>query len=180
MLNLRSATIPSDEDLIRWSLDHPGYRFEYVNGEITIVSPTGGKSGIRNSALHAKLYAWAKAHGYQIFGSNTGFVFGTSSILKVSPDEALMEDARFSALSEADQEKLVPLAPDIAVELVSKSQEYGKKREDVVMKCEAMFDNGVKHVVMLDAYATRAAQRVQTWGSAPPDFPTGWDDVLNA
>ncbi len=41
MLNLRRAAIPSDEDLIRWSLDNPGYRFEYVNGEITIVSPTG-------------------------------------------------------------------------------------------------------------------------------------------
>jgi Uma2 family endonuclease len=180
MLNLRSATIPSDEDLIRWSLDHPGYRFEYVNGEITIVSPTGGKSGIRNSALHAKLYAWAKANGYEIFGSNTGFVFGTSSMLKVSPDEALVKTERFSALSEDDREKLVPLAPDIAVELVSKSQEYGKKRGDVIVKCKAMFENGVEHVVMLDPYATIGAERVRAWGEPPPDFPNEWDDVLDA
>ncbi len=180
MLNLRSSTVPSDDELIRWANDHPGYRFEYVNGEITIVSPTGGKSGIRNSALHAKLYVWAKGHGYVIFGSNTGFVFGETSILKVSPDEALVQNARFDSLSEEEQEKLVPIAPDIAVELISKSQEYGKKREDVKAKCEAMSANGVNFVVMLDPYTKEKAERVTTWGTRPLAFPTDWDDVLNA
>jgi Uma2 family endonuclease len=74
VINLHSAIIPSDDDLVRWAIDNPGYRFEYFGGEIHIVSPTGGKSGIRNSELHAKLYAWAKANSYRIFGSNTGFV----------------------------------------------------------------------------------------------------------
>jgi Uma2 family endonuclease len=50
-----------------------------------------------------------------VFGSNTGFVFGEKLVLKVSPDEALIERTRFEALSDVDQEKLVPIAPDIAV-----------------------------------------------------------------
>ncbi len=180
MITLLSATVPSDDDLIRWSIDNPGYRFEYFAGEIHIVSPTGGMSGIRNSELHAKLYAWAKANAYRTFGSNTGFVFGADEPLKVSPDEALIKTERFDALSVDEWEKLIQIPPDVAAVLVSKSQKYGKRREDVRAKCQAMFDNGVPYVIMLDPYGNVQAERVTTWGTRPPGFPTDWEDVLNA
>jgi hypothetical protein len=38
MISIRHAP-PSDAQLIQWSLDNPGVRFEYVNGVVT-VSPS--------------------------------------------------------------------------------------------------------------------------------------------
>lgn len=160
---------------MQWSLDNPGVRFEYVNGEMTM-SPTTGISGVRQSALNLKLAAWAKAHGYRSFGSSTLLHFGG---LKVSPDEALIIAARFDALSSEQQDETVRLVPDVVVEIMSKSQGFGKTRGGVMPKCEAMFAAGVGHVVMLDPYATVPADRVATWKTPPADFPTDWDDVFN-
>ena len=174
MISLRHAP-PSDEQIIQWSLDNPGMRFEYVNGEIT-VSPTTGISGKRQSALNLKLAAWAKAHGYDSFGSSTLFNFGG---LKVSPDEVLIRSERFLALSPEEQDESVKLVPDVAVEIVSKSQGYGKTRGGVLPKCEAMETAGVGFILMLDPYADTDSDRETSWGNPPPDFPTQWGDVLN-
>jgi Uma2 family endonuclease len=174
MISLRHAP-PTDEQIIQWSLDNPGVRFEYVNGEIT-VSPTTGISGVRQSALNLKLASWAKAHRYRSFGSSTLFHFGG---LKVSPDEVLILAARFDALSPEEQDETVLLVPDVAVEIVSKSQGFGKTRGGVLPKCQAMDGVGVSHVVLLDPYATDPAERVTTWGTPPADFPNDWDDVLD-
>ncbi len=176
MLSLRSTTIPSEDEIVRWSLDNPGFRFEFVDGN-TIVTPTGGKSGIRSNALNLKLGVWARKHGYRAFGSSTLFIFAD---VKVSPDEALLRAERFDVLSDAEQENSVKVAPDIAVEIISRSQQAGKDRIEVQRKCEAMFRAGTSFVLMLDPYTSVASERVTTWGTPPPDFPTSWDDVLNA
>jgi Uma2 family endonuclease len=175
MLSLRHAP-PSDDEIVQWSIDNPGFRFEYVSGEVT-VSPTTGKSGVRQSALNFKLAGWAAANGYESFGSSTLFHFGN---LQVSPDAALMLEERFAALSEDEQDEIVTLVPDVSVELVSKSQGFGKARRGVIPKCKAMNEAGVAYVLMLDPYAQAPAERVMEWGTPPPGFPTDWDDVLNA
>jgi len=174
MISLRQPP-PADADIIQWSLDNPGFRFEYVNGEVT-VSPTTGKSGVRQSALNVKLGAWAKANGYTSFGSSTLFHFGK---LQVSPDEVLIRAERFAALSEEEQDQTVTLVPDIVVEIVSKTQGWGKTRGGVLPKCKAMHDAKVDYALMLDPYA-QGSERVTEWGSRPPNFPTDWDDILNA
>jgi hypothetical protein len=86
----------------------------------------------------------------------------------------------FDSLSRDEQEKLIQIPPDIAAELVSKSQEYAKRRKEVWAKCQAMFDSGVLYVIMLDPYRDVQSERVMTWGTMPPGFPTDWEDVLNA
>jgi Uma2 family endonuclease len=175
MISLRHEP-PTDEQIIQWSLDNPGVRFEYVNGEIT-VSPTTGISGVRRSALNLKLAIWAKAHGYRSFGSSTLFHFGG---LKVSPDEVLILAARFDALSPEEQGETVLLVPDVAVEIVSRGNVFGKTRGGVLPKCQAMNGAGVGYVVMLDPSAADPAERVTTWGTPPPNFPNDWADVLSA
>jgi len=161
---------------MQWSDDNPGYKFEYVNGAVTIVSPTTPASGRRTSALNVKLGIWAKAHGYVSFGSSTLFQFDH---LKVSPDEVLVLAERFDALSPEEQDRIGTLVPDIAVEIVSKSQGQGKERRGVLPKCKAMHEASVGYVVMLDPYA-QGHERITKWGVAPPNFPNDWDDVLNA
>jgi Uma2 family endonuclease len=167
---------PTDEEIFRWGDANPGYRFEYVNGELLIVSPTTGKTGIRQSALSIKLGLWARAFGYYSFGSDTLFHFGS---VQVSPDEALITKVRFDALPEPDKDKVVTLIPDIVVELISKSQGFGKTRGGVVPKCEAMRAEQVGYVLMLDPYA-QGTDRIMEWGTRPANFPTDWDDVLDA
>jgi Uma2 family endonuclease len=175
MIALRHSP-PSVEDIMQWSEDNPGYRFEYVNGEVTIVSPTTPASGRRTSALNVKLGIWAKANGYVSFGSSTLFQFGG---LKVSPDEVLLRAEIFDALSLEEQDQIGTVLPDVAVEIVSKSQGQGKERRGVLPKCKAMHAARVGHVLMLDPYA-HGEERITEWGVAPANFPTDWDDVLNA
>jgi hypothetical protein len=42
-----------------------------------------------------------------------------------------------------------------------------------------MHDATVGYIVMLDPYAD-GSDRIVAWGSPPPDFPSDWDEVLNA
>jgi len=174
MISIRQSP-PSDAELIQWSLDNPGVRFEYVNGVVT-VSPTTGKSGVRTSLLNIKLGVWAKSHGYTSFGSSTLFHFDE---LQVSPDEVLILSERFNVLSDEEQDETVTLVPDVAVEIISKSRGFGKTRGGVLPKCNAMYDSKVGYVLMLDPYAT-GSDRFVAWGCPPPNFPTDWDDILNA
>ena len=138
--------------------------------------PDDGKSGVRTSALNVKLGVWAKAHGYTSFGSSTLFHFDE---VQVSPDEVLILTHRFTALSEEEQDNTVTLVPDVAVERISKSQGYGKTRRVVIPKCTRMHNAKVGYVLMLDPYA-KGSDRLAAWGSPPPDFPTDWDDILDA
>lgn len=174
MISLRQ-TPPTDAQIIQWSADNPGFRFEYVNGAI-IVSPTTLASGLRTSALNTKLGVWAKANGYRSLGSNTLFHF---SDLQVSPDEVLIRSQRIATLSADERDRVSRLVPDVAVEIVSKSQGYGKERGGVIPKCKAMSEADVGYVLMLDPYA-QGANRIVEWGNPPPNFPSDWDDVLDA
>lgn len=167
---------PSVEEIMQWSVDNPGYRFEYVNGEVTIVSPTTPASGRRTSTVNVKLGMWAKADGYVSCGSSTLSHFGG---LKVSPDEVLVRAETFDALSAHEQDQIGNLVPDVVVEIVSKSQGQGVERGAVLPKCKAMHEARVGYVLMLDPYA-HGEQRVTEWGVAPPNCPTDWDDVLTA
>ncbi len=42
-----------------------------------------------------------------------------------------------------------------------------------------MHEARVGYVLMLDPYAL-GEERMTEWGIAPPNFPTDWNDVLNA
>ncbi len=86
---------------------------------------------------------------------------------------------RFAALSDEEQDETVTLVPDVAVELVSKSQGYGKTRGGLFPKCVAMHGANVRYTLLLDPYAS-GMDRVTAWGTPPPEFPTDWAEVLNA
>jgi hypothetical protein len=125
--------------------------------------------------LDVKLGTWAVAHGFTAFGSRTLFLCGDR---KIWPDEALMRTDRFATLSAEEQESSVRLAPDVAVESVSRCQGDGKTRCGAPLKCEAMFAAGAGSVVMLDPDAAAEAERVTRWGTAPAEFQIDWEDVL--
>jgi len=59
-----SAVPLTGEQFYRLSTDNPELRLELTaEGELILMSPTGAKTGHRNSELNYQLVAWAKADG---------------------------------------------------------------------------------------------------------------------
>lgn len=93
-----------------------------ANGELIIMSPAGGLTGIRNSRLILELGIWNEKTklGY-VFDSSTGFVLPDKSMM--APDASWIEKSRWQALSVATQEKFPPMCPDFVIELKSPSDD---------------------------------------------------------
>ena len=108
-------------------------------GEIIIMSPTGGITGKRNNKLSAKLDYWNEIHSQgEVFNSSTGFLLPSGAMR--SPDAAWVARARWEALSYEEQEKFPPLCPDFVVELMSSSDSLSAAQE----KMREWMDNGCR------------------------------------
>lgn len=91
-----------------------------ADGTLIEMTPTGGRTGARNSRLVSQLQAWADAWGgWIVLDSSTGFLLPDGSIR--SPDASAVRLDRWQALSEAQQESFPPLCPDLVVELANPS-----------------------------------------------------------
>jgi len=84
--------------------------------EPVIMSPTGSKTGWRNSKLNQRLANWADKDGTGLtFDSSTGFSLPNGA--KRSPDGAWVRRERWEALTEEQQERFAFLCPDFVIEL---------------------------------------------------------------
>lgn len=97
------------------------YRIERsAEGEILIMSPTGGETGHRNSDLVTDLNVWARRDQTGIvFDSSTGFILPNGAIR--SPDVAWVKRDRLAQLLPQQKKRFLPLAPDFLIELASPS-----------------------------------------------------------
>lgn len=117
-VNLHSIRL-TDEQFYRLCEDNPELRLELTaEGELIVMSPTGSKTGMRNSRLTTQLGQWARQDGGGVaFDSSTGFSLPNGS--KRSPDASWLAKERWNALSAEEQEGFAPLCPDFVVELRS-------------------------------------------------------------
>lgn len=82
-----------------------------ANGELIIMPPTGGKSGISNAGLTAKLYNWNKQTKLgKVFDSSTEFRLPNGA--KRCPDASWVLRERWEALPRDDRKRFPPLCPD--------------------------------------------------------------------
>ena len=89
-------------------------------GEIIIMSPTGAKTGWRNSEINFQLQAWnRKRKTGVVFDSSTGFDLPEGG--ERSPDASWVPRAEWEALSDAEQQRFAPLCPAFVIELKSPS-----------------------------------------------------------
>ncbi|MBO0930539.1 Uma2 family endonuclease [Fibrella aquatilis] len=87
------------------------------DGTIVAMPNSGGRSGHRTALIAAKLYLWTEENGGFGFDSSTAFRFKNGATR--SPDAAWISDPRWNTLTEQQQEKFPPIAPDFVIELMS-------------------------------------------------------------
>lgn len=113
------------------------------DGELIIMSPTGGTAGRKNSRLTQKLRNWADLDGTgEVFDSSTVFVLPNGA--RRSPDVSWIKLERWNRLTQTQQDGFPPLAPDFAIELVSPSDIKNQRYEDLQLKMQEYLDNGVR------------------------------------
>ncbi len=136
-----NLTLPlNDEQFFALCQNHPTLRFERnANGELIIMSPTGGLTGDRNADIIYQLRAWNRTYRLgKSFDSSTGFILPNGAIR--SPDTAWIIQARWETLTQEQQEQFVPLCPDFVVELLSPSDNPDQTRQ----KMEEYLDQGAR------------------------------------
>jgi Uma2 family endonuclease len=112
-------------------------------GQVIAMTPTGGETGSRNNILSTRLQVWALGQGgWKVFDSSTGFRLPDGSVL--SPDAAVLRLERWQALTPEQRRGFPPLCPELAVELVSPSDEGARGSEALRRKMAAYLANGAR------------------------------------
>src|SRR6266699_357725 len=107
-----------------------------ADGDIIIMAPEGGSSGLGSGELTAVFLAWAKRDGTgRVFGSSTGFNLPNGATR--SPDVAWVRNERIEALTDKEWQRFLPLCPDFVLELRSPSDRLPR----LVKKMEEYRDN---------------------------------------
>jgi Uma2 family endonuclease len=114
-------------------------------GELVIMPPTGGESGIGNARLTARLVLWTDRDG-------TGIAFDSSTMFQLpsgafrSPDASWIQRSRWDALTTEEKKTFSPICPDFVVELRSPSDSL-KQLQD---KMQEYIDNGTQLGWLID------------------------------
>ncbi len=110
-----------------------------AQGELIIMSPTGGETGNRNFDLIGQIWFWNRKYRFgKAFDSSTGFKLPNGATR--SPDASWIKIERWDALTPQQRKKYLPLCPDFAVELVSESDDV----KDTRKKMQEYIKNGLR------------------------------------
>src|ERR1043166_4531915 len=121
VLDLRPVVSLSDEQFYDLCRANGELRIERTaEGEMSIMSPTGGDTSRRNAQMVAQLVGGANQDRTGIpFDSSGGFRLPNGAIR--SPDAAWVRRGTWDKLTEQQKERFIPLCPDFVVELRSAS-----------------------------------------------------------
>ena len=139
-------TLITDAEFEKICRENSDRKFERTaQGELLIMSLTGGSTGERNAELNGQLWLWNRqAKLGHIYDSSTGFRLPNGAIR--SPDAAWVSQSRWDALTPEQRKKWVPLCPDFVVELKSSSDDVA----DLRIKMLEYQENGLKLGWLID------------------------------
>ena len=116
--------------------EEPGFRQELIRGEVVTMPLPGGEHGeityeigclIGNHVKPAKLG--------KLYAADTGFIVGRNPDTVRGPDVGFVRAERLAAITKP--KKHLPFAPDLAVEVISPSDEEDEVEEKAQMWLEA-------------------------------------------
>ena len=110
------------------------------------MSPVGMDGSQWEAEVIRELGNWTKEHGGYFFSSNGGFNLPDGSVR--SPDAAWISEARYKAVSRADQRRFAPGSPQFLAEILSESD----NRSLLEAKLEMWLVNGAQLAWMIDPY----------------------------
>lgn len=135
-----------------------------AQGELIVMPPTGGETGRKNVRLIVQAARWNDQHLLgEVFDSSTGFRLPTGAIR--SPDLSWVRADRWAALTEEQRAGFLPLCPDWAIELRSRSD----RRETLEAKMQEYLAAGLQLGWLIDP------QQAQV-GVYRPDRAPEWLD----
>ena len=116
----------TDEQFYQLCIANEPWQLELTQtGELIIMPPTGGESGIRNSDLITELNLWnRKTKLGKVFDSSTEFKLPNGAYR--CPDAAWVKLERWEALTKDEKRRFPPLCPDFVIELRSESYSLAK------------------------------------------------------
>jgi len=135
---------------------------EIVNGELVLMSPTGGRPGRASGKIYRSLddYELRRGGGYA-FGDNVGFLVDLPNRKSFSPDTAFYKGELSMGFLQG--------APVFAVEIRSEN-DYGEKAEEEIVKKRAdYFAAGTLVVWDVDLLGDEV---VKVYRANDPDNPT--------
>lgn len=151
-----------DAQLLEFCRANPELHIERnAEGEVIVMSPTGGESSHRNLMIGAMLYLWAIRDGSGVaFDSSGGFLLPNGAMR--APDAAWVRRTRLAKLTRAEKRGFLPLCPDFVVELRSESD----RLDALQAKMDEYIANGAQLGWLIDpleqiVYVYRPQQPVQ-------------------
>lgn len=144
------------------SLPDDGYRYEVVDGVLVRMGGSGNRATILGIEIAAVLRNYVRPR-------RLGRVTGADGLYKFPQAETgLIPDVGFYTAERraliVDEEKPVPFAPDLAVEVVSPSQDA----DDMAAKVRTYFDGGTR----LAWVVWPQSKHIDVWHPDQPDRPT--------
>jgi Uma2 family endonuclease len=141
----------TDEQFFELCSANRDMRFERsADGELIIMAPTSGRTGNKNAEISGQLGIWNRQTRLgKVFDSSTGFKLPNGA--DRSPDASWVRLERWNALTEEQKDSFIPLAPDFAVELRSKTDVL----KTVQTKMQEYMDNGVRLGWLIDPESRR-------------------------
>ncbi|MFP4088826.1 MAG: Uma2 family endonuclease [Cyclobacteriaceae bacterium] len=140
-------------------------------GNIIIMSPTGGETGRTNFKISTILGNWNEQTMLgEAFDSSTGFSLPNGATR--SPDAAWVLQSRWDALSSEEKKKFPPLCPDFIIELRSGSDHLPELRS----KMQEWMENGCRLAWLLDPVEKKVV--IYRHGQAPEERQ-GFDQQLS-
>jgi Uma2 family endonuclease len=128
-LNVPPSVGLTDEQFYQLCIANEFWRLELSSeGELIVMPPTGGESGIRNSNINIELGLWNRqAKLGKVFDSSTEFKLPNGAYR--SPDAAWIKLERWDALTTEQKRRFPPISPDFVIELRSETDSLAELRK---------------------------------------------------
>ena len=111
----------------RISMPDDGLLRELVDGEVWMTPPPGEEHGIVAAEILISLGSHVRAHGLgRVHAAETGFRIGSNPDTVLAPDAAFVSRGRIEQAAVGKGDRTGP--PDLAVEVVSPGDTFGKWR----------------------------------------------------